>query len=176
MTITRTSSALTVVASGALLHLTSCAQASGPGPAGGPPMGMQAPMPAGERMHGMMGSQKMHEKQEARHLKHVEDMKVFLQLQASQEAAWNEFVGIMKTPMKRPTPLQKSDVEKLTTPERIDKMMAFKAERDAEMSQRMTATKKFYASLTPAQQKVFDTHTQKFMERGPMGHHGKMHP
>jgi Spy/CpxP family protein refolding chaperone len=174
MTITRTSSALTVVALGALLHLTSFAQASGP--AGGPPMGMQAPMPAGERMHGMMGSQKMHEKQEARHLKHLEDMKVFLQLQASQEAAWNEFVGIMKTPMKRPTPLQKSDVEKLTTPERIDKMMAFKAERDAEMSQRMTATKKFYASLTPAQQKVFDTHTQKFMERGPMEHHGKMHP
>ncbi len=176
MTITRTRSALTVVTLGALLHLTSFAQVSGPGPAGGPPMGMQAPMPAGERMHGMMGNQKMHEKQEARHLKHLEELKVFLQLQSTQEAAWNEFVGIMKTPMKRPPPMQKAEVEKLTTPERIDKMMAFKAERDADMAQRMTATKKFYASLTPAQQKVFDTHTHKFMERGPMGHHGKIHP
>jgi Spy/CpxP family protein refolding chaperone len=55
-------------------------------------------------------------------------------------------------------------------------MMVIKSERDAEMSKRMTVTKTFYAALTPAQQKVFDTQTQKFMSEGPMGHHGKMHP
>ena len=176
MTIIRKGSALTTLALGALLHLSSFAQASGPDQASGPPMGMQTPMPAGERMHGMLGGPKMREKQEARHLKHLEELKVFLQLQATQEAAWNEFSGIMKIPMKRPSPMQKSEVEKLSTPERIDKMMAFKAERDTDMNQKMAATKKFYASLTPVQQKVFDTHTQKFMEKGPMGHHGKMHP
>jgi hypothetical protein len=40
----------------------------------------------------------------------------------------------------------------------------------------MDASKTFYATLTPAQQKVFDTQTQKFLNRGPMGQHGKMHP
>jgi hypothetical protein len=39
----------------------------------------------------------------------------------------------------------------------------------------MNASKTFYATLTPAQQKVFDTHTQKFLTR-PAGPHGKMHP
>ena len=58
-----------------------------------------------------------------------------------------------------------ADMEKMSTPERIDKMMAIKAERDAEITKRMNASKTFYGALTPAQQKVFDTHTQKFLKR-----------
>lgn len=65
--------------------------------------------------------------------------------------------------MKRPAPIITSELEKMTTPERIDKMMALKAERDTEMTNRMIASKTFYGSLTPTQQKVFDTHTQNFL-------------
>jgi hypothetical protein len=60
-------------------------------------------------------------------------------------------------------------MEKLTTPERIDKMMAMKAARDAQINSRMTATKTFYVSLSPQQQKVFDTHASKAMKRHGMG-------
>ena len=137
-------------------------------------------VPGSDRMHSMMGSPKMHEHRDAmrtqRHQKHLDEMKVYLQLQASQEAAWQSFAGVMKTPIKRPAPPAPSELEKLSTPERIDKMMAQKTERDAEITKRMNASKTFYASLTPAQQKVFDTHTQKLFAKGPMGHHAKMHP
>ena len=176
MTTTRTLSTLSVIALSAMFHLSGFAQVPGSGPVNGPAGGVHAPMHAGEKMHPMMGGHKMDERRETRHLKHLEELKVFLQLQPSQETAWNTFVAVMKVPMKRPAPLQSSEIEKLTTPERIDKMMALKSERDTNLAQRMAATKTFYATLTPAQQKVFDTHTQKFMQKGPMGHHGKMHP
>lgn len=139
----------------------------------GGPGGMQAPMRDG---HPMMNDAKREAHRAERHQKHLNEMKVFLQLQPQQEAAWNSFSAVMKTPMKRPTPPAPGEIEKMTTPERIDKMVAAKAERDAEITKRMNATKAFYATLTPAQQKVFDTHTQKFLTRGPMGHHGKIHP
>ena len=126
--------------------------------------------------HGMMHETKVDAHRSKRHQKHLNEMKVFLQLQASQESAWNAFESVMKTPMKRPTHHSMAEMEKLSTPERIDKMMALKAERDLEITKRMDASKTFYATLTPAQQKVFDTQTQKFLNRGPMGHHVKMTP
>ena len=126
--------------------------------------------------HGMMHEAKSNAHRSERHQKHLNELKVFLQLQASQESAWNAFETAMKTSMKRPTNHSMAEMEKLSTPERIDKMMAIKAERDLEITKRMDASKTFYATLTPAQQKVFDTQTQKFLNRGPMGHHVKMHP
>jgi Spy/CpxP family protein refolding chaperone len=136
----------------------------------------QTPGTPPQAMHPMMGGAQMEAHRDARHQKHLDELKVFLQLQASQEGAWQVFSDVMKTPMKRPGAHNPADMEKLSTPERIDKMMALKSERDAEISKRMNATKTFYASLTSTQQKVFDTHTHKFMRQGPMGHHGKMHP
>lgn len=126
--------------------------------------------------HGMMHEAKREAHRSERHQNHLNEMKIFLQLQASQENAWNTFEAVMKTPMKRPTNHSVAEMEKLSTPERIDKMMAFKAERDSEITKRMEASKTFYTTLTPAQQKVFDTQTQKFLNRVSMGHHGKMHP
>jgi len=173
-----------VLVIGSLLSSVSFAQTAVPGPqampAGPGPMGMRPPMGETERMHGMMGQPKMQEQRDnmraARHQKHLDEMKVYLQLQASQEAAWQNFAGVMKTPIKRATALAPSELEKLTTPERIDKMMAQKTERDAEIAKRMNASKTFYATLSPTQQKVFDTHTQKLFAKGHMGQHGRMHP
>jgi Spy/CpxP family protein refolding chaperone len=159
-----TSRRLTLVAAlllGSGLQLSAFSQTPGT-----PPQGMRP----------MMGNSQMDARREARHQKHLDELKVFLQLQSSQENAWRDFSAVMKTPMKRPVPPNPSELEKMSTPERLDKMMALKGERDAEMAVRVAATKAFYASLTPAQQKVFDTHTHKFMAQGQMGHHGKMQP
>jgi protein CpxP len=142
------------------IHLTGLAQPAN-SPQGGRPM---------------MGSAQMESHREARHQKHLNELKSALQLDSTQENAWHAFSAEMKAPVKRPARPQAAEMEKMTTPERIDKMMAFKSERDAEMNKRITATKTFYASLNPAQQKVFDAHTHKFMKQGPMGHHDKMHP
>ncbi|HTX51165.1 MAG TPA: Spy/CpxP family protein refolding chaperone, partial [Caulobacteraceae bacterium] len=45
----------------------------------------------------------------------------------------------------------------LTTPERLDKMAARMDERRARFNRVAAATKQFYAQLTPAQQKAFDS-------------------
>lgn len=150
--------------------LTAFAQAPGPSPQNMPsqggPMGMHPhPMHGMQGGHAMMNDPKREAHRAERHQKHLNDMKVFLQLQASQEAAWTAFESVMKQPMKRHMAAVPADMEKMSTPERIDKMMAVKAERDAEIAKRMNASKTFYAALTPAQQKVFDTHTQKFLKR-----------
>jgi hypothetical protein len=47
-------------------------------------------------------------------------------------------------------------MQKLTTPERIDRMRAQRAQRDAAMDARSDAVKAFYAQLQPEQQKTFD--------------------
>jgi hypothetical protein len=56
----------------------------------------------------------------------------------------------------------------LTTPERIDRMIAMRAQRNAEMDKRFEATKTFYATLTADQKKVFDAESLRFAKR-----HGK---
>ena len=61
-------------------------------------------------------------------------------------------------------------MEKLTTPERIDRMRALRAQQAAEADRRGEATKTFYAALTPEQQKTFDSRGQHM--RGKGGHRG----
>lgn len=171
---------LVVLSSG--FSLSAFAQTPAPSPQYMPgqpgAMGMQPHMQgahAGNGGQGMMNDAKRESRRAERHQKHLNEMKVFLQLQPAQEAAWNSFETAMKSPMKRPVTPSPADIEKMSTPERIDKMMALKAERDTEITKRMNASKTFYAALTPAQQKVFDMHTQKFLT-SPAGPHGKMHP
>ena len=154
-------------------------------PQGGPPMQMQIEM---RTMNPKMGEQHMGHMQAIQaehHAKRLQELKVFLQLQTGQEAAWATFASAFQNPMTRPAPLNHDEMEKLSTPERIDKMMAMKAARDAQINTRMSATKTFYATLNPQQQKVFDAHASKAMKQRGMGfehggHHGgglgKMHP
>ena len=68
----------------------------------------------------------------------------------------------------------RSEFERLTIPERIDRLRALKAQRDAEMVRRGDATKAFYATLSPEQQKVFDSETLRFgrHRHGGPGHGG----
>ena len=119
----------------------------------GPQAGMQA-----QRM------EQMHK----RHAEHQTQLKSALKITAAQEAAWNAYAaGTAPNPaMKGATAHE--DWSKLTTPQRMEKMQAHRAERDAVMTKRMDAVKTFYAALTPEQQKVFDTQAHGGFQRAGM--------
>ena len=135
-----------------------------------------APMADGQSPARM---EKMRERMAERHNKHLNELKGKLQLQASQDGDWTAFAQAMQAPAK---PLQRPDraaLEKLTTPERIDQMMAFKAQRDEHMRQRAEATKAFYTTLNADQKRTFDAETARFMKhRMDQGMHQghPMHP
>ena len=91
----------------------------------------------------------------------------------AQESAWTAFTDASKLPagmaVARPDP---AELAKLSTPERLDKMKALRAQRMSEMTAAMDkhaeAVKTFYAVLTPEQQKVFDANAMQ----GPGRHKG----
>ena len=118
-------------------------------------------------------------KMQAMMAKHQADLKARLKLTPAQEGAWTAYTAAMQPPAgmgMRPTQAQRADMDKLTTPERIDKMRAMRAERmtqmNAAMDKRGDATKALYSALTPEQQKVFDTEHKKHGARGEHGAHG----
>ena len=86
--------------------------------------------------------------------------KTELKLTPEQEPAWNAFVARTQPQARPARDHTREDWSKLTTPQRLDKMQALKAERDAAMAKRTDAIKSFYAALNADQQKVFDS---KFM-------------
>lgn len=113
----------------------------------------------------------------------LEAFKQKLQLTPAQEPAWNGFVQSMQPNAEpRHARLDWQGMDKLTTPERIDRMRAMHAQHGAEMERRGEAVKAFYAQLTPAQQKTFDDRgTRMYGPRGdkqgrgmhrPGHHHG----
>jgi len=107
-------------------------------------------------------------KMQERMAQYQANMKEKLQLTAAQEPAWNTFISAMQ-PGERPArlgALDRDEMQKLTTPERIDRMHALRAQRNAEADRRGEATKTFYATLTPAQQKTFDAQTQRMHRMG----------
>lgn len=111
-----------------------------------------------------------------RHAKHLAELKAQLKLTAAQEPAWTTFTTAMQ-PGERPARLDRQDMDKLTTPERIDRMRALRAQHAAEADRRGEATKAFYAALTPEQQKTFDAqahrgHRMGGMKGGEGRHHG----
>lgn len=116
------------------------------------------------------------ERMQQRIAEHQSRLKDSLQLRPEQETAWNDFLAKTK-PAARPTGerLSRADWAKLSTPQRLDRLDAMKAERDRQMAQRHDAIRQFYAQLTPPQQKAFDA--QRGMGIGGMrhvGHHGPM--
>ena len=138
--------------------------------------------PAGEhRGHMMQGGRhdpaKMEEfraRMQERMAKRLGELKQKLQITSAQEGAWTAWTTAMApSKMQRP---DRAEFAKLTTPERIDRMRAIRAERMAAMDKRMDATKNFYAVLSAEQKKTFDAEGMRFMrggKRGGMGGHGR---
>ena len=114
-------------------------------------------------------------KMQERMAKRQAELKAKLQITANQEGAWNTFTSAIKPPADRPARPDPAEFAKLTTPERIDRMQAMKAQRDARMAQRAEATKAFYAALTPEQQKTFDAETLRMGQRMHRQHGGHRH-
>lgn len=134
-------------------------------------------LPPGEhgmRHHGPMDPAKMQEMM----AQHAAALKAKLNLSATQEGAWATYMAAMQPPADMGARMSPENRKKmhdewaaLTTPQRIDKMNDMKVKRNAEMAKRNDATKSFYAALSPAQQKVFDTNTMRHggSHAGPAG-------
>jgi hypothetical protein len=126
-----------------------------------------------QREHGAMDParmERMRARMEERMAKRLGDLKQKLQISRGQEGAWDAWTATLK-----PAQFQHPDraaFAHMTTPERIDRMKALRAQRAAEMDKRLDATKTFYAQLTPEQQKVFDEVGLRFASRmgGKHGH------
>jgi Spy/CpxP family protein refolding chaperone len=126
---------------------------------------------AGARDHGRMDPARMQQKRTA----HMAELKGKLKLSGAQEGAWAQFVGAMQPPADAGMKMGRENRQKmheemktLTTPQRIDRMITMKTERDAQMRKHTDATLTFYSALTPEQQQVFDANA---MRMGGMNRH-----
>lgn len=136
-------------------------------PAGGHPDGPHGAPPMAEMkaMHEAMMKQ------------HMEDMKVILRLRPDQEPALAAFMAAHKPMMMDmhgpggmpggPGMMQ-GPPKAQTTPERLDDMAKHEAAMAAERDKQRQALAKFYAALSPDQQKVFDA-VQRLAHGGPGG-------
>ena len=115
------------------------------------------------RMHQMMAQ---HREAMAR------DLHTLLRIRPDQEAAFAAFQASMGPPPGgRMRPHEDwAAMQTMTTPQRLDHMMARMDEHMARMRQRIGATKAFYAALSPEQQQVFDA-----FGRLHGGGHGRHH-
>lgn len=83
-----------------------------------------------------------------------------LKLTPQQEPAWNDLIA--SVPMStKPTRLERTAMEKLSAPERLELQLNQLKEQEARMASNLIALKTFYAALTPEQQKEFDEYHAK---------------
>ena len=147
----------------------------------------QLPAAGAMRVHGdMQGNMQgnMHRpdpaKMQAMMAKRQSDLKAKLSITPAQEPAWAAYAAAMQSPadLVKPADMQaqRAELDKLPTPERIDKMRALRAERTAKMNasadKRDAATKSFYAALAPEQQKTFDAERKSYGGYGERGGRG----
>lgn len=99
-----------------------------------------------------------------------------LQLTPAQEPALQRFLADMKPPpgAREGWRQHRREMKNATTPERLDQRQAMMAQRQQMQQRRIDATKRFYAALTPAQQKAFDAMPKPGREHG-RGRHGGDH-
>jgi hypothetical protein len=106
--------------------------------------------------------------------RHAEHLRTILQLRPEQEPALRSLISALQPD---PAKMQRMHAERdaarnMTTPQRLDRMQARMAERQAEFARKADAIRRFYAQLTPAQQRAFDALGPMMMGRHGMGGHG----
>lgn len=107
------------------------------------------------------------------HGKHLAQMKNKLHLTTAQTPAWEAFSKTINTMPERMGDMRESSVmEKMTTPERLEKMGAMHevhmTAMQSHMKERHEAVLTFYNQLNPDQQKIFDAQSWSFHKRHPM--------
>jgi hypothetical protein len=132
----------------------------------------QTPPAGSSGMHGRDPAkmEQSRAKMQQRMAQRLGELKQKLAITPAQEGAWAAWTAaVQPTPHQRP---DRAEFERLSTPERIDRARAMRAQRNADMDKRMDATKSFYAALSGEQKKVFDTESLRFLSGGRGGHHG----
>jgi protein CpxP len=86
-------------------------------------------------------------------------MSQVLGLRSDQQPALQAFLAAVATPPGAIDKMRAQDAQMATlpTPQRLDMMLSRMDESRGLMVARIAATKRFYAQLTPAQQRTFDT-------------------
>jgi hypothetical protein len=113
----------------------------------------------------------------AREARRADDMVVLLGLRPDQRPAFDRFQQAMRPSHDGPGgmrdgAMRKPGAEGAATPAKLDAMEAAIDRHDTMAKQRIAATRQFYASLTPDQQRRFDALEDLRHDRGHGGHHG----
>ena len=131
----------------------------------------QKDAPAKAGMHAMHDKDGEH--MGMRMKKHLRRLKTELKLTPEQEPAWVAMTSAVTPPTRPPRP-DRAEMEKLSMPDRLDKMKQMMSQhheaRVAELDKHAAAVKAFYAVLTPEQKKTFDAKAMPSRMHGP--HHG----
>ena len=108
---------------------------------------------------------------------HAQKLRAVLQLRPDQEPALRALISSMQpSPEKmQQRREERAEARNLTTPQRLDRAQSRMAERQAHFAQRADAIKRFYAQLSPSQQRAFDALHEghggmRGHERGGPGH------
>ena len=88
-----------------------------------------------------------------------------LKLTGNQEAAWKTYIAAA-TPPAPPARPDRAQWEKMSAPERMEKMMTMMKEREGHMATHLAAMKTFYATLSPLQQQIFNDNVGGGMRGG----------
>lgn len=133
-----------------------------------------APSPAASPAYARMvhhDPARMQQFMQERRAQRLARLKDTLRITPAQEGAWAAWMASRQPPAnwKRP---DRAELDRLATPERIDRMRALRAERSAMRHAREDATKAFYAALDPVQKRVFDLETARRGHGAHVGHHG----
>ena len=168
---TRFTRHLAAAAACAALSLPVLAQTTAPSPATAAPTAT-ATMPgnAGQAGNRQAKRQQWKEQRGERHTARLAELKKTLAITPAQEPAWTSFTQAMQ-PRSDFARLDRQAMDTLTTPERIDRMRAQRAQRNASMDARLDATKAFYTQLEPAQQQSFDRAATRMMRMDGQGRH-----
>jgi Spy/CpxP family protein refolding chaperone len=88
----------------------------------------------------------------------AEHLRAALQLRPEQDAALRAFVETQRPPQGARQRMrgQRHEMAQATTPQRLERQRERMAERQAQFDRRAQATLRFYAQLSPSQQKAFD--------------------
>jgi protein CpxP len=96
-----------------------------------------------------------------------------LKLTGNQEAAWKTYIAAA-TPPAPPARPDRAQWEKMSAPDRMERMMTMMKEREGNMASHLAAMKTFYATLSPLQQQIFNDNVGRGMGAHRHGHgHGR---
>lgn len=93
---------------------------------------------------------------------HAKRMHDALKITPAQEGAWQAYMSAMKSAMPQRGQFDHAAMKDMPAPQRMEKRIEMAKAHIARMESALAATRTFYATLTPEQQKVFDEKSSHF--------------